>query len=402
LGSGFSSIDFDDFHVSDLPRRIAEGAVANAAAGAHDLGALALRITGTNATYTYRPGAGEIEILSGDRSADILVEIEASGWQGLVHDLESPAALMYYGEVRTLRGDPMEFVRWEASLRALYTGRPVHEPGEIDLKDRHGKPLDPCHAFRPGEISEEARHFLREAGYLFIKGAFSAEEVKSFRAAAAVLGDRARPGDQKSWWVEDSDGQNTLCRVLQAGVMSPFRGLPTDSRILDWVALADEKMVSHDPAEVDSVSVLWKLPEIREGLADLPWHRDCGMGGHATMCPTMVCSIFLGPNTAEAGELRFLPGSWKQTYRVGSATGDDRAHGVRIPAEAGDMTIHYGDGWHAAPPPTGTDGPFRSCVLVSFQREGAYNHRGLRHYNDVLLGEDQGQVRDMSEVARRS
>ena len=202
--------------------------------------------------------------------------------------------------------------------------------------------------------------------------------------------------------VEGSDGQNTLCRVLQAGVMSPFRGLPTDSRILDWVALADEKMVSHDPAEVDSVSVLWKLPEIREGLADLPWHRDCGMGGHATMCPTMVCSIFLGPNTAEAGELRFLPGSWKQTYRVGSATGDDRAHGVRIPAEAGDMTIHYGDGWHAAPPPTGTDGPFRSCVLVSFQREGASNHRGLRHYNDVLLGEDQGQVRDMSEVARRS
>ncbi len=402
MSADSSPIDFDGFHVDDLPRRIAEGSVANAIAGARDLGALGIRIAGAETTYTYLPGAHEVEILLGDGRAEVLVEIDRSGWEGLVQDLESPAALLYYGEVRTLRGDPMEFVRWEASLRALYTGRPVYEPGEIDLRDRRGGSLDPCQAFRLGDDSEDARHFLRETGYLFVKSAFSDEEIESFREAASVLHARAVPGDQKSWWVKDGDGQNTLCRVLQAGVMPQFSGLPTDSRILDLVSLADEKMIPHDPGEIDSVSVLWKLPEIREGLADLPWHRDCGMGGHATMCPTMVCSIFLGPNTPAAGELRFLPASWKSTYRVGSATAQDREHGVLIPARAGDLTIHYGDGWHAAPPPTSVDGPFRSCVLVSFQREGAHNHRGLRHYNDVLLGEDEGRVRDMTEVASRS
>ena len=402
MSTSFSPIDFDGFHVDELPRRIAEGSVSNAIAGARDLGSLGIRIAGAEATYTYLPSARKVEIVPGDDRAEVLVEIERSGWEGLVHDLESPAALLYYGEVRTLRGDPMDFVRWEASLRALYTGRPVYEPGEIDLRDRHGNLLDPCQAFCPGDASEDARHFLREAGYLFVKGVFSDEEVESFREAASVLHDRAVPGDQKSWWVKDDAGKNTLCRVLQAGVMPQLSGLPTDARILEWVSLTDEKMTPHDPGELDSVSVLWKLPDIREGLADLPWHRDCGMGGHATMCPTMVCSVFLGPNTPSAGELRFLPGSWKGTYRVGGATAEDRAHGVLIPAQAGDLTIHYGDGWHAAPPPTSTEGPFRSCVLVSFQREGARNHRGLRHYNDVLLGEDEGRVRDMTEVANRS
>ena len=66
------------------------------------------------------------------------------------------------------------------------------------------------------------------------------------------------------------------------------------------------------------------------------------------------------------------------------------------------MTSHYGDGWHAAPPPTSSRGPFRSCVLVSFEREGAYNHRGLRHYNDVLLGGEEGQADDVDSLANRS
>ena len=120
------------------------------------------------------------------------------------------------------------------------------------------------------------------------------------------------------------------------------------------------------------------------------------------MCPTLVCSIFLGPNTPEAGQLRFLPGSWKSSFRVGEATGENARPGVRIPAGPGDLTLHYGDGWHAAPSPTSLEGPFRSSILVSFKREGAYNHRGERHYNDVLLGDDEGQVSDMREIAARS
>ena len=398
----FPEIDFDAFHREELPDRIAKGAAANAATGAQDLSSLGIRVENHEAAYTYQVHQREIRICPGIDLAEHVVELKHSAWEGLVYDLESPASLLYYGEARAVRGNLMEFVRWEASLRALYTGRPVYDSEQVELRNLKGAPLDPTQAFHLGDDAEEMRHFLREVGYLFVKDAFSLEEVEGFRAAAATLRQRATPGDQKSWWVKNSEGKNTLCRTLQAGIMPQLSGLTTDSRIIDLVALADTKMVPQDPGEVDSVSVLWKLPEIAEGLADLPWHRDCGMGGHASMCPTMVCSIFLGSNTPEAGELRFLPGSWRTTYRVGNATGENARPGVPIPAEPGDFTLHYGDGWHAAPPPTSSDGPFRSCILVSFQREDAYNHRGERHYNDILLGDEAGRVQDVHEVSEGS
>jgi hypothetical protein len=276
-----SPIDFDGFHMEELPRRIAEDSVANALAGARDLGALGIRLTGEETTYTYLPGAREVEILPGDARAEVLVEIERSGWEGLVQDLESPAALLYYGEVRTLRGDPMQFVRWEASLRALYTGRPVYEPGEIDLRDRHGDPLDPCQAFRLEDDSEDARHFLRETGYLFVKSAFSDEEIESFREAASVLHDRAVPGDRKSWWVEDGEGKNVLCRALQAGVMPQLSGLPTDSRIIDLVSLASRFS--------GSCRKFARALRISPGIATAGW------GGTRACVPRWCAAFFWAP-----------------------------------------------------------------------------------------------------------
>jgi ectoine hydroxylase-related dioxygenase (phytanoyl-CoA dioxygenase family) len=183
--------------------------------------------------------------------------------------------------------------------------------------------------------------------------------------------------------------------------MPALGGLPADPRILKVVGLADTPMVPKVAEELDGVTVLWKNPHMSEGLSDLPWHRDCGMGGHASMCPTIVCSVFLESNTPESGALRVLPGSWRSTFRFADAQDADAPAGLVVPAGPGDFTIHYGDGWHAAPPPTRAQGPFRSCVLVSFEREGAYNHRGERHYNDVLLGSEDGQVRHMRDVARR-
>ena len=59
------------------------------------------------------------------------------------------------------------------------------------------------------------------------------------------------------------------------------------------------------------MSVIIKNPDMTEGLSDLPWHRDCGMGGHAVTCPVLICSLFIAPATPETGELRVLPGSWK-------------------------------------------------------------------------------------------
>jgi hypothetical protein len=296
----------------------------------------------------------------------------------------------------------MHFVRWEPALRALYNGRPIYDADALDLRGLDGAPLDPAQAFQPDDDPEAMAHFLREVGYLFVKALFSPEEVASFREAAGELRNQARPGDQKSWWGKDEQGVEVLCRVIEAGCIPALGRLPRDPRILELVALADTPMVPKPIGDRDSVAVLWKNPGISEGLSDLPWHRDCGMGGHASMCPTLVGSIFLEANTEQSGPLRFLPGSWQKSYRFADASDPRALPGVLIPAEAGDFTVHYGDGWHTAPPPRGSKGPFRSCVLVSFEREGAFNHRGERHYNDVLLGSEDGQVTNMTQVAKRA
>jgi len=54
-----------------------------------------------------------------------------------------------------------------------------------------------------------------------------------------------------------------------------------------------------------------------------------------------------------------------------------------------------------APPPTG-GGPFRKCILLSYARANAYNHRGDSSYNDVLLSREDGQVEHLAKVARRA
>jgi hypothetical protein len=54
---------------------------------------------------------------------------------------------------------------------------------------------------------------------------------------------------------------------------------------------------------------------------------------------------------------------------------------------------------HAAPPPLNTGpGDYRISAVTGYVREGVRPHGGTRHYNDVLLGNDDGQVDHMSKL----
>jgi hypothetical protein len=397
MSEDLSVISFDTYHTSELPKLLAGGRSALAATHSTDLAALALCVDGCS--YTYRTTPTGIAVERGDARAETVVGLAAPAFEGLVRDLETPASLIYHGEATCLRGNLMHFVRWEPQLRAMFTGRPIYDPAHVELRDRGGAPLDPLQSLAPDDPREDMAHFLRETGYLWLRGVFSAAEVEQMRGEARELRARARPGDQTSWWGIDARGESVLCRVLSAGVLPKFGSLPSDRRLLDLVSLADTELVPRVAGELDAVTVLFKNPAMREGLSDLPWHRDCGMGGHAAMCPTLVASVFLEANCAEAGALRFLPGSWRSSYHFGEGTGDGAAQGVAPAAQPGDLTLHYGDVWHVAPPPTSSTGPFRTCALVSFARPDAYNHRGERHYNDVLLGREGGQVASLREMA---
>ena len=400
MPAGFPSLDFHEFHRRDLPERLARGHGALAAPAAQPLGSLAFRL-GDGGSYTYVPEGDGIRIDAGEERATTVVELEQRFWEGLVHDLESAPGLLYGGHAKGLRGDMMDFVRWEPALRAMYRGRPVYDPAAVDLTGRDGAPLDLGRSFALDDDLDAMADFLRVTGFVRVRTVFSSDEVEAMLEDAEILRAAAVEDDQKSWWARHESGRSVVCRVLGAGRRERLGALQSDPRMERLMKLPDGDLVLRAKSPTEGVSVLWKQPGIVEGLGDLPWHRDCGMGGHAVMCPTVVMSIHLGPASPESGDLRFLPGSWRCS--VGFAEGDDphAAHGVSCGALPGDVTLHYGDAVHGAPPPTGRTGPFRTTLLLGLGRPEAAHHRGEAHYNDALFQGD-NKIPSMREMARRS
>jgi hypothetical protein len=388
-------LDFDRFHREELPRMLAAGRGALAAPAAARLGGLAFRLPG-GAAYSYLPRDGAIDVVAGDERADTVVELAHDLWENVVRELDTAPGLLYGGRARCLRGSAMRWLAWEPALRAMWSGRPVYDPDASALLDRAGAPLDPARVFARGAERADLAHFLRTAGYLFVRGVFDADEVAALRAEAEALAAEAVPGDGLSWWGKDADGREVLTRVTRAAAKPRLRALPSDPRMRALVDLADEPLAHRTAGGEEGVSVIWKRPRMKEGLGDLPWHRDCGMGGHAILCPILIASVYLTPATPETGELRMLPGSWSRGCGPIDARHPRAPRGVSIAAAPGDVSLHYGDTMHAAPPPTRDDLPeYRISAVTAFARPGAHPHRG-RHYNELLHRREDGQVEHLT------
>jgi hypothetical protein len=395
-------MDFERYHREELPALLAAGRGALVARAARGLAPFAFRLREGGA-YTYRPGAESVELIPGDADAASVIELEQAAWEGLVRELEAPAGLLYGGRLRCLRGDGMDAMAWEPALRALYNGVPPWDADEAaQLADRHGRPLDPEACFTPASDRADMAHFLATAGYLFVRDVFRADEIAGCLAEAALLASEARKGDKLSWWCKDARGEEQLCRVTRAASQPRLGALPRDPRILELVGLSEQALV-HGKGEGDGVTIIWKIPGVSEGMADLPWHRDCGMGGHAAMCPTLVCSIYLTEANPESGELVMLPGSTRRSaVQVGDTRDPRSPRGAHFRARPGDLSLHYGDTLHAAPPPSRDDlAQYRVSAILGFARPGAQNHRGESSYNAVLHQREDGQVEHLAKRAER-
>jgi hypothetical protein len=330
-----------------------------------------------------------------------VIELEHEAWEGLVHDYESAPGLLYGGRVRCARGKAMELVAWEPGLRALYTGRPWFDPWSWRLLDEDGRALDPQRRFTLEDDAREMARFLRAAGYLFLRGVFAADEAAALLEEAQELRGEAVKGDKLSWWGRNAAGEEVLCRVTRAADRPRLAALRADPRLRRLVDLADGPLVPRD-GEGNGVSVIYKNPGMTEGLSDIPWHRDCGMGGHSVMCPVLIASVYLTPANPDTGDLRFLPGSWKGTCGFMDPAREETSRGVGFAALPGDATLHYGDVMHAAPPPARCDLPqYRVSAITGWGRPDARHHRGERSYNQVLHRREDGQVEHLQKVAER-
>ncbi|HJQ82597.1 MAG TPA: phytanoyl-CoA dioxygenase family protein [Candidatus Binatia bacterium] len=374
------ALDFNVFHRDELPARLATDDGLRAARDVRGVGALAFRLPDGRA-YTYTAAGDCIAIDAGDATAETVVALDEADWRRFVDELATAAGLVHGGRARFPRGGYAHLERWEPALRMLFVGRPIYDPTALKVPDR----LDRSFALDDPGLAT----FLRATGFALVKRVFATDEVSRLRAAAERLADDAVPGDRRSWWTRTADGADVLSRITYAGVRAPVIGaLDDDARLRRLAALAGDDL---RPAgdRCDGHSLVIKHGGVAEGLGDLPWHRDCGLGGHPVMCPSLQIGIQLDAATADSGRLLFLAGSAGVSCHRSAL---DRGPIVAVDTEPGDCTVHFGDVLHAAPPPA-RPGRGRRALYVSFfpARTFAAIPAG-RGYNDLLLSRDDGLV----------
>jgi hypothetical protein len=396
-------LDFDRFHREELPRRLAAG---NGALAAHDLAgqpALGFRLRSGNA-YTYAPRADGVAILAGDDAAHTVVTLDAAAWRDFVSETRTVPSLLYGGQLEVPRGAVDVLFRWETPLRALYFGRPLFDPAALALRDRAGRPLDLGATFTLASPRDELVHFLAEAGFCVVRAAFTPAEIARFSDEADRLCAAARQGDRRSWWARNAAGEQVLCRVTYASLGSEVIASLNDDPRVRALAAAYRDDLRPAPDRLDGIAVILKHPAIVDGLADLPWHVDCGMGGHPLMCPVLQVSLLLDDATPATGTLEFLTGSHRFAARAPRPDERDLPI-VSVDARRGDVILHLSDTMHAAPPPRGAE-RYRRSLVTSFYRPAVFDLIPVgKGFNDVLLARADGHVENLrtraDELTRR-
>lgn len=386
----FEEVDFEDFHRITLPKLIDGGNGALAAGDLQGVGPIAFKVEDGTA-FSYVPGSDTVELWSTDVAADTVVELSRETFSDFANELRTSFGLLYADLAEVTRGEFAVFERWEPALRALYHGRPIVDPATLGIR------ADLDRAFTLDDTDDDLGSFLAETGFLHVRGVFSADEIAALGAEVERLRVEARPDDGTSWWATRADGTEVCCRLIYSSLRSELIAPLVDDPRLARLAALHGAPLEAAPECLDGISVVLKHPEITAGLSDLPWHKDCGLGGHPVICPGFNIGVQLDAATAETGQLHFLAGSHRGSSHPLRPKDEATQPVVAITTEPGDVTVHYGHVLHAAPPPTGAGG--RRALYVTFVRPETRAFVGEgRGYNDVLFERD-GQVHNVGELS---
>jgi ectoine hydroxylase-related dioxygenase (phytanoyl-CoA dioxygenase family) len=392
----FPAIDFVAFHQDQLPARLAAN-VRLAAADVATAEPLALRLAG-GPSFTYAPGPDGVTVAPGDDSAATIAAMGPAAFSDFAHELRTTYGLLYAGLVEFPRGDFTGLERWEPALRALFHGRPIYDD-VVAAAARAGGPLDRTFTLADGD--DALRGFLHRTGFLHVRGVLSAGEVDTLRAEVERIRADATPDDRRSWWAKDAAGAEVCCRLIYTNLASPPIGALADDARFRRVAALHGEQLEPELDLLDGISVVIKNPAVVEGLSDLPWHRDCGLGGHPVLCPTVAIGVQLDEASAENGQLVMLAGSWRTSSHQLRRRDEERWPVVALDTEPGDVTVHFGHTLHAAPPPSAPDAG-RRAMYVTYARPESLEYVGPMHgYNDVLLAHGDGRVQAPAEVGAR-
>ena len=319
-----------------------------AARGARYRGLPPLGFAVDDVRFTIRPTAGGILVEPGLDHAGVVAELSEDALSDLVQDYQSTMGLAMTSRVKVSTGTFDDWVAWETALRALLDGRRVYERGDVTFVDGDGRPLDLDRVFTLDDDREEMAHFLRQAGFLHVRGVFEPDEMNAVGRDIEHFIARAKPDDGDSWWAEDADGRAQAVRVLEFYDKSETLRELVEGDRYQWLGeLTGDGHVYRRSAEG-----LVKPLGIVKGLSDLPWHKDCGQGRHSLMCNALTVGISVTGADRVSGALGVVPGSHRANVKVpGRDPIMDMAPRM-LETTTGDVTVHCSDTLHRAHPPT--------------------------------------------------
>jgi hypothetical protein len=393
----FGPIDFDRFHQEKLPALLESRGAIFSDIDARVVRPLGFRLSDGRA-YTYVPEGKTFSVRPGTHTAQTLVELSLDAWCAFAWELKTCFALLYADQLTVRQGGFGQMARWEPLLRVAFSNQSLFDidhPARID--DERGCAVDLTKSFTLGDSVTESREFLHRVGFVHFRAVLDPVEIDALKCDVGDALGRARPDDRKSWWTT-VNGREVCNRVNYLNDGSPrIAALGADPRFLDIAALGGADLRDAQD-RLDGNSVVIKVPGSEGGLADLPWHRDCGMGGHPVKCPLLNVGIQLDAATADTGQLQMIPGSHRGTSRLPSAREAENHPVVALTTEPGDVTVHFGHTLHAAPPPNDPDAPGRRALYLSFVPPLTFEMVGPgQGYNDVLFTRSEGRVQHVDQ-----
>lgn len=317
----------------------------------------------------------------GDGVETTLVEMSAEAWDDFREERRTAFGLLYAGMVRFERGRFEDLADWEIELRSEWQGRPVYDDAAIAAVAG----LDLHRTFTLDDEDGAMRAFFQAAGFVHVRGVFDAAEIEAMRAEVERLKALAAPDDGRSWWARTRAGEQVCCRLIYLAQRSDsLAEVPYDGRLARLAALSGEDLRPADD-RIDGLSVVIKNPDVVEGLSDLPWHQDCGLGGHPVLCPGVNIGIQLDEANEANGQLRILAGSHHHCIPPAGPGREEDLPVVRVDTQPGDVTMHFGHVSHAAPPPT-DPAAGRRAMYVTFVPHRLFDVIPAgKGYNDVVL-----------------
>jgi hypothetical protein len=359
-----------------VPGGVDPGLLQAAAADLSSTGGLTFYVE--DAVVTYSVVGTSVLVEEGCDHGATAVRLSPQAWDDLVSQVRTYVGLYLGNELTFERGGFEQLADWDPVLRYLHAGLPPYDPSQIDFEGR-----DPAVAFDADADDTELAAQLRTMGYLHIKGVFSAKEMQEADQEVDRLSSLAQPGDNQSWWVTTEDGSKALCRLVYASLRSPLlAALENDPRVQRLGTLLDPRLkVAAD--RMEGTAVLIKVPGSTTGLSNIPWHQDCGIGGHAIFCPAVSVGIQITGSSAATGNLQVVPGSHGKVlhHRWQDRLADVPV--VNIDTAPGDVTVHVPDVMHASPRPTGVGR--RRTMYVTYYPPALWDHIGpSQALNDLV------------------